>query len=374
VSSQQRTATIFDHQIRILLCRNCGAPLPAPAGGGSVTCEYCRATTQLAPRRDVPIPKPPEPPLSEPERMDRLRQQDGKRLSPPGMAWALMTWNGDNKPKVAERALAAWNKARSEIETGGEASTEQAEARLYFLTLCFSNYYSERRETERVRAMIETAHEMCEQPRHKQVLLGMMARHAAREGDIESAEEWLADLDPRSADIYMDTSWRYARAFLDTLRGDYHKVLEVLGSTFDDVPIADAFDYTCAVYRANAHERLGDVESAKRELLVAMDRTPSSPRVMFEIVKNQPELELVPRSLQAAVGPRLRRWKVRHRLYQVAWLGTSGLLAVQWLLTRFADASLSEALAPLRLFSVPSIWPAIAVLGLGVVLHWRWKP
>jgi hypothetical protein len=206
------------------------------------------------------------------------------------------------------------------------------------------------------------------------VLLCMMARQAARAGEMEAAEEWLADCDPRSADIYMDTSWRYARGFIDTIRRDYQKVLAVLGSTFDDVPIADAFDYSCAVLRANAHEKLGDAATAAQELRIAMSRTRASPRVMLEIVRNQPQLDLVPRSLPAAVGPRLRFWRIRHAAWVAAWLGGTGLLALQWLFTRFAGASFAEALAPLRLFALPSIWPAIALLVLGVVLHWRWRP
>jgi DNA-directed RNA polymerase subunit RPC12/RpoP len=377
-----RTTTIFDHEIRVLICKSCGGPLPTPVDGGTIKCEYCGTTSLIGPRPDVrsqtavsaavpkvAIARPPEPPLPEPVRLQQLATQVRERLTPPtSLPWAVMWWNGRKNPTLVARALDEWTKARNEVERGGDS--KDAEARLYFLTLAFTNYYGAN-DAPRMRAMLETAYELCRSKRHQHVLLSRMVRQAASAGDLEAAEQWLADCDPRSSDIYIDTAWRIGRAHIDLLRRDYARVLEVLGDTFGAVPIACAFDQLCALYRADAHEKLGQLDRGCQELARALDHKRTSPRVMWGSVHSQPALGLVPNGLKRVIAPRLRWWKLRHRAYVTAWLGTIALLTSQWVLTRFLDPA---TLAPARLFELDHVWPAVVILVLGVIPHWRWKP
>jgi hypothetical protein len=78
-----------------------------------------------------------------------------------------------------------------------------------------------------------------------------------RAGDLAAAESWLQPCDAQSDDIQMDSAWRFSRAFIDTAKGNFQRVIEVLGQTAHDYPIEDASDDVCAVFRANAWEKLG---------------------------------------------------------------------------------------------------------------------
>jgi DNA-directed RNA polymerase subunit RPC12/RpoP len=379
------SGTAFDHDIRVLICKSCGAPLPAPRSGGMTRCEYCGATSLIQARPRATSPSSPQAvksvgrgpvsgspalALPEPARLRHLRTQIRDSLSSPtSLPWSVMWWHGQRKPKLAARALVEWNKARTDLEAGRDR--EDAEARLYFLTLCFTNYYGPD-DAHRIRAMLETACELCRDRRHQHVLLSRMVRCAAHAGDLESAEAWLADCDARSEDIYIDTSWRLGRACIDLYRRNYVRVLEVLGDGFDDVPIACAFDQAAALYRADAHEKLGRIDRAVHELTVAQNQPRVSPRIMLQAVHDQPNLDLVPHGRRRVLVPRLRRRKLLHRAWLVTWLGGTLLLTLQWLTTRSLTAAVE--LESLHLFEVHSVVAPLAVLILGVIPHWRWSP
>jgi uncharacterized Zn finger protein (UPF0148 family) len=72
--------TTFSFQLRILLCTHCGAPLEASMAGGQISCRYCQAVNQLSVRDDRPAFASHQAPISEQERINRLRAQDGKPL------------------------------------------------------------------------------------------------------------------------------------------------------------------------------------------------------------------------------------------------------------------------------------------------------
>jgi hypothetical protein len=263
-AAPKRSTTFFSPEIRVLLCTHCGAPIEAAIAGGQAACRYCGAAHQLAQRdaRRLTFIAPGQPPMSEEERFARLRAQDGRPLLPPASLQSLLP-DGQLPSWRVQEAFAVWQSTRQELRTS--ASYEAAE-RLLFLTLILSSHFLEQNDLTRQRAMLESALEAFSLPRHRQIMLGCLSRNACRTGDLQAAEQWLAPCDPRSDNLESESDYRFARAFLDTARGDWAAVLRVLGNGPEDIPIMDADEPACAVLRANAWERLGHLATAVHQL------------------------------------------------------------------------------------------------------------
>ncbi|MBN1335109.1 MAG: hypothetical protein JXB39_04055 [Deltaproteobacteria bacterium] len=247
---------------RVLACEACAAPIEAPLEGGEVACGACGRVNVVAARPQATRLSFGTSTLSEEERLNRLRAQDHKPLLPPESLKSLVEGGGIPDWKMQEATL-VWLASRKELVATG--SLESAE-RLSFLTLLFSNRLKGDENLLKRRAMYESALEAFNLPRHQQTMLCDLASQAARHGDVRSAEKWLNLCDPRSDDLHADSYYRYARAIVDTVRGDALDVLEVLGETYDRVPIMDALDGLCTVLRAHAWEQRGDVAKAKEQL------------------------------------------------------------------------------------------------------------
>jgi hypothetical protein len=357
------SASAYRHDTRVLLCGRCGGPLPAPDAGGAATCDYCEATTELVARKHELTPVD-EPAISEDDRIALLREQDGKPLRPPGtLPFKLMTWHGQDDDERFDQALARWQEARGKLETGD--SPKESEAELYWLTLAMANYLSSKDQHDKLRGLLETAIDLTDDRVHSQVLRCMMARQAARIGDLEAAEAWLASCEAKPRDLHMDSALRHSLAYLATRAEDWDRVLEVLGVDGSEVPTADVVDHTCAMLRANALERKGFGKEARAELERVLDETPGSPRILREIRDNVSELDLCPESIYPVYEPAMRRWKLRHGIYTAFWFAAVNYLAIDWLIGGSDDA---------WSIGVDSPWPALAVLILGYIPFARWRP
>jgi len=221
-------------------------------------CRYCGAQNQLVARNDQPILAHQPQPLSEAERLIRLRQQDGRPLLAPPSLQSLVP-DGQLAAWKVNEAIQVWNSTRSEVQ---RTANYEASERLVFLTMVLANHFSDNNDLMRQRAMFESALDVCTLPRHKQIMRGYLSRCAARQGDLAAAEQWLAPCDRQSDDLETDSAYRFSRAFIDTARQNYNGVLHVLGAGSKDVPLMDAVDAVCTVLRANAWERVGQVQSA----------------------------------------------------------------------------------------------------------------
>ena len=252
--------TLFRYDVRILMCEQCGAPLDAASEGGHVACRFCRASNVIG-RRNVTMvgAAANRQRLSEPERIMRLRAQDGRPMVPPAGVQHLFGPGGTIEPWRVQEALAVWQQTRSEVRTTG--SPDAAE-RLHFLTIVLSGMFGSQGEAHRQRALLESALDVASLPRHRQSLFSALARSAVRDGDLQAAEAWIAACDPASDELESDSDYRLARAYIDTVRGNFPMVLSVLGSGPTDVPIHDAADGVCAILRANALERMGQLQGA----------------------------------------------------------------------------------------------------------------
>lgn len=291
--------THFTAEIRVLLCEACGAPLEAPVAGGQFACTYCRAMNMVSTRDERPtlgMPAMPVP-IDENERLRRLRMQDGRPLMPPPSIQHLFP-NGAVEPWRVQEVFTVFQQTRKEVKA---THSPEAAERLYFITLVVSNHLSQENDPGRLRALLETSLDTLELPRHKQMLRGMLARNAVREGDLMAAERWIGPCDPRSDDLESDSAFRLARSFIDTAKGDFRSVLGWVGAVDDQVPVADSMDASVAVLRANALEKTGDLDGAVRALRDRMGKSSASGRMAIEkFVALSPQLQLCPQSLPAA--------------------------------------------------------------------------
>lgn len=275
---------VFAFETRVLSCAQCGAPVQGSVQGGTVTCSYCHAANQIVARDDRSEAAAAAQPaaVTEAERFASLRSQDGSSIPTPPALQHLF-------PKGLEAthvpaAQEEWKRARGECALPG--SSFAAAERLYFLTLAVSARMRGTDERPRLRAMIETALDHLEDPHHRQVLHSLLAQEAARDGDVQSAEQWLTLSSPHSGDLRADTAYRVAKALVATRKGDFGAVLSVLGSNALDVPIADEHDDLCALLRANAAERAGQVQMAAEQLLPLLMTPPRAEGLEQTLVDN----------------------------------------------------------------------------------------
>ncbi len=290
--------TMFTTQVRVLFCENCGGPLESAVQGGAVPCSFCKATNAVRPRLDR-FQAMSAQAISEPERLGRLRMQDGVPLRPPPSLASLVAGNGIPDHKLTE-AFDVFQATRKEVKT---TNSPDASERLYFLSVMVAGTLALKGDFTRVRALLETALDVVVLQRHQNCLRAMLARNAVREGDVVSAEQWLSGCDPRSDDLPSDSDYRVARGLLDTARGDFQSVLAMLGRTNAEVPIADSLDEAAAVVRANALEKLGDVPGAISVLKDRMARSSAFGRQALEtFARVYPSLGLCAVSLPQAMA------------------------------------------------------------------------
>jgi hypothetical protein len=292
------SSTVFSHSVRVLACGNCGAPLNVPPAGGAVTCGYCRTASQVGGRNegaDVEAARQ-TPAMDEATRFEKLRAQAAHPALLP-QSVAHLSIGGVLLPQHAEGAMAEWKQARSELAATGQFPAAE---RLFHLTRMLSDHLATSRDEMRRRALLETAMELLQAPRHRQVLRGTLTCNAARVGDLAAADAWLAGCHPLSDDIHVDTAWRFSKAYVCTARRDFNGVLQVLGSRLGDIPLASAEIEGCALLRANALERLGQTQQAAEQLYAVMGPGTRGAAVLEQLRTLHSELALCPASFAAA--------------------------------------------------------------------------
>lgn len=285
----------YSYQVRVLMCPQCGGALDVPAAGGHCTCTYCGAVSDWQ-RRAEPA-RAPAAATDEEARLAALWDQRnrGSALERPERIGHLFVGGGVMKPGSEDEALAEFQTARRELGHLADAGD-----RLFLLTIGLYNAFAT--DQRRQRALMETATELLSEPRHRQVLRGMIARNACRAGDAESAQQWLGLLDPASADIHADSAYRLTRAYIDTSIGNYPDVLALLGSGVGEAPLSAKDELLCSVLRANAHEHLGDTPEAARQLAMFMKHAAQLSVLIGKIIASNATLGLCPQSYPAAMA------------------------------------------------------------------------
>ena len=253
---------LFSFQLRVLSCANCGAPVQIEAAGGTLICDFCNAPNDIIPRDDTQDAVR-APAASKAERLAKLRMHQAQYTPvPPSLAHLA---NGDvSDARVLEQREEAWREARRECMQN--ESERGAHERLFYLTLLICPMLRHQDQLMKLRCLIETTLEHLKDNHYRQVLYGMLAQEAARDGEVEAADQWLLLTTPHSENLLADTAYRVACALIATYRANYDRVLAVLGRSDDDVPIAPEQRWICLLLRANALGNVGQVVDAERLL------------------------------------------------------------------------------------------------------------
>lgn len=251
----------YSHETRVLTCASCGAPLEAAISGGEVRCGYCSAVNQVL-RRDESADLErarQDTGVSEGERFARLREQDRQAPALPESLLPLVVDGSLPEERVPE-ARQQWLAARGQL--AATPSFPVAE-RLFHLTVMIEPWLT--KEMER-RALLETAVELLPDEGHRHILRSLLARQAARVGDVSAAEQWLAPCNPRPLDLSMDTAYRLASSVLAVARNEPRKVVEQLGMAAGDVPIDNREELLALALRLDAADKVGSGAAADTEL------------------------------------------------------------------------------------------------------------
>ena len=285
----------FDAGVRVLICENCGAALPAaPAGGGQIQCPYCRTVSVVAARNDAALSR--REPVDEAQRVAHLWSQIHSGLLVHDAVPKLTEHN-----MLPEKNLAAAMKLWEETRKRQAVDPASVGDDLLFLTGAIVGYFALQGDTVKVRALWESALDSCHQPRQQQFIRGSLCRLAAKEGDVAAAEAWLRPCDPQSDDLLCDTSYRLSYSYMATTKGDYTGVLDALGRTTDALPFFFTSRALCHVLRANAFEKLGDVETASAQIQALVDADPTMRMALPAMAKSNPTLNLCPQSFARAL-------------------------------------------------------------------------
>lgn len=369
--------TIFSFDLRVLMCDQCGAAIDDAIDGCAVRCRYCQAVNQVVARDDGrdALASRAAPQMSEARRLEVLRSQLGR---PPHVPAGLEPLARDGMATVERfaQALRLWQQARRAILKGSAFSAHE---RLHFLTVVLHTRFKANGDHKRMRALLESALDVLDDPRHRQVLRGMMARDAARLGDVEAAQRWLAGVSASSDDIHVDTAYRLSHAYLASVRGAWRGVIDHLGDVLGEIPIALDAQALTAMLRANAHERLGDELTAHHHLWHIALRWRGGLATAAAIVRANPEVVLCARSLPAVTRAIHRpiESEAPHMRTVGSWFGAAFAFAaaVAGVVLAFCDtpllASAEWALAA-ALFIV-ALGTALTIMALQSARERAWK-
>lgn len=251
--------TAFAFEVRVVPCTVCGAPLALGAAGGRQGCTHCGAEQQAVHgARSIPR----SPAVAEAARLDALRQQDRHApATPPEVADCFA--DTELLPWKVGAALGHWQRARHDLAV---TPNPDAERLLHRLTLGLAEHFEYEGDALRTRSLLEGALDVAREKRSRQALCAALARSACTAGDLQAAQAWLDGCDPTPDDLASDTAYRFASALVDTTRGDFQAVVNVLGTDHEAVPLDDEHEPACAALRAHCLERLGRSDLARESL------------------------------------------------------------------------------------------------------------
>ncbi|MBX3275609.1 MAG: hypothetical protein KF729_35445 [Sandaracinaceae bacterium] len=249
--------TIYSHALRVLACTKCGAPFVTDPAGGRVDCGYCGTPHRLVPRDEAAdrARARARPVMSESERLARLREQAERDEPLPASIAALLDHQGRLAREKAAGLVPEWGEARRAVETRGDFPSSE---RLFHLTRLLLPHL----DHERRRALLETALELSSDPRHRHVLACELALGAARVGELDAARAWLELVEPRPADLLMDSAVRAAIATLAVAEGRGEVVLAELAERRGDVPCTPSYAAAHDLLRVSGLELVGRLDEA----------------------------------------------------------------------------------------------------------------
>lgn len=302
-----RGAHAFDARVRVLECRNCGAPATTLPSEDHFRCAYCSAVNvyQRAPSPSAPSPSAASPSaeqqaalevgraLSNLERMlvsaervawvraevakpgvravyDVIRNAPGDLVAMSGITdW--VTWVEKWLPALREH----W---KSVVPREGTTVTDPAmQHRLYWLGMRLSQAYgfkarqhpesAEEAHLQR-RAVLETAAQHLAGTPFAAVLCCALSRAASHAGDPESARAFLAKYPVQTVDVELDGELRIAlaAAYAAEKRPTGTLILQLLEPGGELPLLTDTQNLLAIAYRIHAYEVMGN-DAVSRDLV-----------------------------------------------------------------------------------------------------------
>lgn len=287
--------------------------------GGVAQCS-CGWTSELGPRDESPIG--PRESLDEDERLARLFDDTDAPYLPDDEAIAAA---GKNVVS-AEEARAIWQKHYQRLLE--DPGNWRRRATLVHFSVQYANAFAYEYGLRFVRAIQEATLDHAQERRARQDMRACLARGAAREGDLSSAERWIAPCDPRPVSSSEDTTYRLTRAVMALASDAPDEALELVGRQPGLVPIGSRSLLGAALVRAHALEMLGRDQDAIAVLRTEMKaRDPGGHLALNRNWIWRP-MEICERTLPLASIAHLEEYVRDRRLQVIAGGGMTGAAMV----------------------------------------------
>ncbi len=272
------TELSFGTDARHRLCLSCGESFAVPMNGGDVSCPSCGAPVSIKPRTLEP--------LAELDAFAETPEQWANRLAI--LRRQLQSYNRDNKYTFvsapeglepleksadANELLVAFRGFVTQCEERGTSSGPQERA-LFWLASRLRSIMSVSTEPQRVAAIMHTALDVVTDRGFKHGLYCRLVRVNVSLADFDAAEAWLALCDPVSTILDLDSDYRIARAMVSGGRGDWARVLTLVGEDEWAVPYEPAAVALLCALRVSALEKLGRGFEAEEAMTKAIELTP----------------------------------------------------------------------------------------------------
>ena len=266
--------TVFDIGVRTLECKQCGAPIAAPGGGGHIQCTYCSATNVVTTRSSDGQGRSPLSTSAEIARLSRLNAQLVHPLGghPYDMQRPPIGWSASAAatPQGLQRMTREWGMMKT---AAASRLSPEEQRHLAWLSLHLAEAYHREHKTLQERAVLETALDLLNDPGHRHLVRCRLAKEAVRVEDWVSAEGWLSECDPAPEVVELDTAYRDALVHLRHGQKNWSAVLSVIGAQPGDIPIHPTSAWSLALLRVHALDALGQQQAADAQLTTLWQRT-----------------------------------------------------------------------------------------------------
>jgi len=227
-------------------------------------------------------------PLAGPDAFAETPEQWQKRLEI--LRRQVQNYNRDNKytfvaapeglealrtNQTADALLAALRDRVRRCEERGTSSTPEERA-VFWLACQLRGLMSVVTEPQRIAAVMHTALDVITDRGYRHALQCRLARVAVSREDLDAAETWLALCDPVSTILDLDSDYRVTRAMTSGGRGDWARVLALVGADEWAVPYEPASVVLLGGLRVAAFEQLGRGFEAEETMRRVIEIAPSA--------------------------------------------------------------------------------------------------
>ena len=262
--------SIYAWELEATDCSVCSAPVIAELGIGVAKCERCGGEARIPSRpREPSVP----PSVDEASRVAALFAQL-EEFDPKGplVPWIpadlqrfeTMTAQPEHRSAGLAGLRAAWEEARA----SGDVS------RFFRIGQALGRIYAEVDEHHRSRAVLESTLVYVDTREQRDMIRCRLARHALRAGDEDAHVAWLEECDPHPTRLEVDGEIRSTRALRAYKREDFSAVLDALGRSHTEVPLAFPIAPLGLTLRAHALAAVVDDEAAKNEIRYLVSHVP----------------------------------------------------------------------------------------------------